>query len=189
MHTKIIYFSGGSFYELQEVFSRVKGVLDTNIGYINSVVNEPSYADVIENKTGAVMGVRVAYDPKKIDLSTLMDVLFAVINPYIKDRQGKAEGNMYRSGVYYCDDEDVVIIDFYMNFLRTKHKSHAAVCANVTVNDSCTDHKATYKCYAESMPLKNFYPAEEKHQYYLRKNPETETFIDFTRLKELNIII
>ena len=106
MYTKKIYFSGGSFHELQEVFSRVQGVVSATAGYINSEVESPQYEDVIRGKTGAAMGVEVSFNPKKIDVSMLMDILFTVINPYSKDRQGSCEGPMYRSGVYYDSAED-----------------------------------------------------------------------------------
>ena len=74
MYTKKIYFAGGSFHELQEVFSRVQGVVDTTAGYINAEVEAPQYEDVIRGQTGAAMGVEVSFDPKKVDLSMLMDI-------------------------------------------------------------------------------------------------------------------
>ncbi|WP_196590334.1 peptide-methionine (S)-S-oxide reductase [Pectinatus frisingensis] len=184
MYAKKIYFAGGNFHELQEVFSRIRGVLSATAGYINSDAVAPSYEKVAGDMTGAAMGIEISYNLKEIDLSTLLDILFAVINPYCRDERG----NMYRSGVYYCDKEDEVIIEFYMNFLRMRYKAPAVTAANVTVNDPCSDNKAVYKCYAEAVPLRNFYPAEKKHQYYLRKNPRTKTFIDFLRLRELDII-
>ena len=111
MYTKKIYFSGGSFHELHEVFSLVQGVVSTTAGYINSEVEAPQYEEVIRGKTGAAMGVEVSFDPKKIDVSMLMVILFTVTNPYSKDRQGKCEGPMYRSGVYYDSAEDEPIVD------------------------------------------------------------------------------
>ena len=99
MYTKKIYFAGGSFYELQEVFSRVNGVTEVVAGYINSDVSDPEHGDVLAGTTGAAMGVEISFDPKTIDLSGLMDILFTVIDPYAKNKQGDCEGPMYRSGV------------------------------------------------------------------------------------------
>ena len=101
MYVKKIYFSGGSFHELQEVFAHVRGVVSTVVGYINAGTEAPTYEDVVRGRTNAAMGVEVNFDPKKVDISMLIDILFAVVNPYSKDKQGPCEGPMYRSGVYY----------------------------------------------------------------------------------------
>ena len=188
MYTKKIYFSGGSFHELQEVFSRVQGVVSATAGYINSEVDSPQYEDVIRGKTGAAMGVEVSFNPKKIDVSMLMDILFTVINPYSKDRQGNCEGPMYRSGVYYDSAEDEPIIDYHMNFIRNRKKAPAATNAALTVNDPNHDPNGPRQCYAEAMRLKSFHPAEEEHQGYLKRHPELSTHIDFALLEELEII-
>ena len=111
MYTKKIYFAGGSFYELQEVFARIEGVIGVTTGYINSETQNPTHEEVLTGRTGAAMGVELSFDPKKIDLSSLMDILFAVINPYSKDRQGDCFGPMYRSGVYYTSAEDEPMVE------------------------------------------------------------------------------
>ncbi len=188
MYTKKIYFSGGSFHELQEVFSRIKGVAAVTAGYIDSAVPAPSYAAVLAGKTGAAMGIEVAYDPKKVDLSSLMDILFAVINPYVKDKQGDCEGPMYRSGVYYLSTEDEPMIEYHMNFIHNRQKVPAATEAALTLNDPNSDPIGARKCYATARRLTSFYPAEELHQHYLRSHPAEKTYIDFVRLKDLAII-
>lgn len=188
MYTKKIYFAGGSFHELQEVFSRVKGVVSTTAGYINSLVPSPNYEDVVWGKTGAAMGVEVVFDPKKVDISMLMDILFTVVNPYIKDRQGRCEGPMYRSGVYYSSAEDEPMVEYHMNFIRNRKKIPAATADAITVNDPNHDPAGARVSYAECMRLKNFYPAEDEHQGYIRLHPNLSTHIDFALLKKLNII-
>ena len=70
MYVKKIYFSGGSFHELQEVFARVRGVVSTVAGYINAGMDVPTYDDVIRGKTNAAMGVEVSFDPKQVDKQT-----------------------------------------------------------------------------------------------------------------------
>lgn len=188
MFTKTIYFSGGDFHELQEVFSRIKGVTSTAVGYINTDNEAPSYESVIKGNIQAVMGIKIDYNPKKIDLSTLMDILFTIIDPYSKNKQGECEGQMYQNGVYYCDYEDQPIVELYMNFIASKGKAPAVTRANVTMNDP-SGAKAYRRCYVQAVPLENFCLAEEQHQHYLRKNPTTKTFIDFMRLRELDIIM
>ena len=97
MYTKRLYVSGGSFYELQAVFDHVPGVVATRTGYIDAQSEEPSYDAVKSGWIKAVMGLEIAYNPKKTDISQLLDILFAVVNPYEKDGQGAAKGPMYQS--------------------------------------------------------------------------------------------
>lgn len=184
---KKIYFSGGSFHELQEVFSNIRGVQDTRTGYINAS-GDVSYKAVVDGRQKAVLGVEVCYDPKKTDVSTLMDILFAVINPYTKDKQGSCEGSMYRSGVYYVDAEDEPIVELHMNFIANRGKPPAVTGAAITMNDPNDDRRLVRRCCAQSMPLQHFQPAGEEHQHYLRKHPDGRTYIDFFRLRELHII-
>lgn len=188
MYTKKIYFAGGSFYELQEVFSRVAGVTEVVAGYINSNFPEPSYEEVIAGKTGAAMGVEISFNPKRIDLSGLMDILFTVINPYAKDKQGECEGPMYRSGVYYVAAEDKPMVEYHMNFIQNRKKALSATSANITVNDPNSNPVGARKCYVEAKRLESFYPAADIHQNYLKHNSVLKTHIDFALLKELNII-
>jgi len=188
MYTKKIYFSGGSFHELQAVFSRIRGVCSVTAGYIDSKIPSPSYEAVLTGATGAAMGIEVTYDPKKIDVSSLIDILFAVINPYIKDQQGACAGPMYRSGVYYLSSEDEPLIEYHMNFIHNRQKVPAATEAALTLNDPTSDPVGARRCYATFRRLASFYPADAEHQQYLTKHPEEKTCIDFCRLKELAII-
>ena len=118
MYTKRLYVSGGSFYELQEVFDHVPGVVATRTGYIDAQSAEPSYDAVKSGWVKAVMGLEIAYNPKKTDVSQILDILFAVVNPYEKDGQGTAKGPMYQSGVYYVDAEDAPLVEYHMNFIK-----------------------------------------------------------------------
>ena len=188
MYTKKIYFAGGSFYELQEVFSRVNGVTEVVAGYINSDVSDPEHGDVLAGTTGAAMGVEISFDPKTIDLSGLMDILFTVIDPYAKNKQGDCEGPMYRSGVYYVSAEDKPMVEHHMNFIQNRRKALSATGAAITMNDPNHDPVGARKCYAEAMKLKNFFPAGPLHQDYLKHHSVPKTHIDFKLLKDLAII-
>ena len=183
MYTKKIYFAGGSFYELQEVFSRVHGVTDVVAGYINSTVPNPAHEDVLAGETGATMGIEGSFDPQQMDLSG-----FTVIDPYVKDKQGDCEGPMYRSGVYYISAEDKPMVEYHMNFIQNRKKALAATSAPITMNDPNHDPVGARKCYAEAMRLESFYPASDLHQNYLKHHAVPRTNIDFALLKDLAII-
>lgn len=172
MYTKKIYFSGGDFHELQELFSDIPGVVSVTAGFI-SARNVQSYAAPEPRELENISGVEVAFNPKKIDLSTLMDVLFGVLNPY-------AENNL---GVYYTSAEDEPQVELHMNFIANRGKQPLATTACITVNDTTLNQKFARKCYAAAGRLKNFTAASEADQNFLRKNPDTKTDIDFKKLK------
>ena len=148
MYTKKIYFSGGDFHELQEVFSDVPGVLSVTTGYIEaSNLQEES----------AIPGVEIEFNPKKMDLSMLMDVLFAVVDPYTQ-----------KTGVYYLSGEDEPQVELHLNFIANRGKQPAVSCVGLTINDPNSNPKFARKCLARASRLKKFTAAEEEHQNYLR---------------------
>ena len=74
MFTKDLYLAGGSFHGLQEVFSRIYGVVDTKAGYANSRIEAPTKEQVADGSAEAVECVKVTYNPKKIDIGMLLNV-------------------------------------------------------------------------------------------------------------------
>ena len=182
MYTKKIYFSGGNFHELQAVFAHVPGVVATRTGYINGET-DTVYAEVAAGRGKAYMGVEVTYNPKKMDVSKLLDMLFAVVNPYVPDGQGNARGAMYRAGVFYAHGEDEPQIQLHLNFIANRGKA-PAIGSGLTLNDPNSNPKFARKFCAIYEPLRRFQSAEEEHQDYLTKNPQTETYIDFQKLRE-----
>ena len=160
MYTKKIHFSGGDFHELQEVFSEVPGVVNTLTGYIEALDNTKS------------SGIEVEFNPKKMDLSMLMDILFAVVDPYTQ-----------QTGVFYTSGEDEPQVELHLNFIANRGKQPAVSCVGLTLNDPNSNPKFARKCLARAARLKKFTVAEEAHQNYLRKNPGTVTDIDLKKLK------
>ncbi len=160
MYTKKIYFSGGDFHELQEVFSDVPGVLSSVAGYIET-------SDGTKES-----GIEIEFNPKKMDLSMLMDILFAVVDPYTQ-----------QAGVYYTSGEDEPQIELHLNFIANRGKQPAVSCVGLTINDPNSNPKFARKCLARAARLKKFTIAEEEHQNYLRKHPEAVTDIDLKKLK------
>ena len=183
MYTKRIYFSGGDFHELQEVFRNLPGVVETAAGYINGE-GEADFASVSSGACKAYMGVEVVFNPKKTDLSQLMDVLFAVVNPYVPDGQGKARGEMYRAGVFYASGEDEPQVQLHLNFIANRGKPSAVAEGGLTLNDPNSNPKLTRHCYAIAAPLRSFQAAETEHQHYLEWHPEEETCIDFAKFRD-----
>ena len=117
---KELYLAGGPYYGLQEVFSRVKGVARVRAGFANCSTDFPSKEDIYSGKVEGRECIQVIYNPKKIDIVSLLSLFFTIINPYTDGIQGKAEGPQFRSGVYYTSREDTMQISYYLTFLQNR---------------------------------------------------------------------
>lgn len=150
-HMKEIYFAGGCFWGTQHFFAQVDGVKEAVCGYANGNTENPSYEEVYTDKTGFAETVRVSYNPDRTSLKELTELFFCIIDPLSLNRQGHDEGTRYRTGIYFTDpSEQATIQEVY----------------------ACEEQKAGARLAVELEPLRNFYPAEERHQDYLDKNPE-----------------
>lgn len=163
---KEITFAGGCFWGVEEYFSRVPGVYNVTVGYANGTTPNPTYKDVCSGKTGYAEAVRIQYDPKIVSLKTLAEQLFKIINPTSVNKQGNDIGSQYRTGMYYVNAEDSVVLKSVMAEAQKKYKKPLAV---------------------ELAPLQNYYLAEEYHQDYLKKNPNGYCHISFDSLDEVKV--
>lgn len=145
-----IYLAGGCFWGLEHFIRHVNGIINTTVGYANSIKENPNYVEVKRGITDAVETVEISYDENVISLSEILKLYFKTIDPESIDKQGEDEGHQYRTGIYYIDEKDLNIINGEIKILKNKHD---------VIN-------------IEIMKLKNFYKAEEYHQDYLIKNPQ-----------------
>lgn len=145
-----IYFAGGCFWGTEHFMRQIPGVIDTQVGYANSIVPYPSYRDVCTGHTDAAEAVKVEYDPHKVSLQFLIRLYFMTIDPTSVNRQGNDVGVQYRTGIYYTTEQQLAVINAEVEALGREYASPIAV---------------------EIMPLENFYEAEDYHQDYLMKNP------------------
>jgi len=159
-----IYFAGGCFWGVEEYFSRIPGVADATSGYANGTTENPTYEQVCSDTTGFAETVRVRYDPEVVSLRTLVEQYFKIIDPTSVNRQGNDVGTQYRTGVYFVNIDDQLVLESAFAGARARHGGTIAT---------------------ELKPLANFYPAEEYHQDYLRKNPGGYCHVDFSSLKDV----
>ncbi len=160
---KVIYLAGGCFWGVEEYFSRIDGVVDTTTGYANGKTKNPTYEEVCMDDTGHAETVKVVYDSGQVTLEELLLHYFKIIDPTSVNQQGNDIGVQYRTGIYYEDDQDRRIIDAMVAILQEGYEEEIAV---------------------EVEPLDHFYDAEEKHQDYLKKNPNGYCHISFAGLDE-----
>jgi peptide-methionine (S)-S-oxide reductase len=98
-------FAGGCFWCVEADFDKVPGVISTTSGYINGTVKNPTYSQVSAGGTGHAEAVEIVYDPGKVTYAKLLDVFWRNIDPLVKDKQFCDSGDMYRSAIFYLDDE------------------------------------------------------------------------------------
>lgn len=147
---KEIVLAGGCFWGIEEFFSRIEGVLETEVGYANGRTPNPSYEDVCYKNTGYAEACFVKYDEVKLHLDKLLEKFWSVINPTTLNRQGPDLGSQYRTGIYYINEADKETI------IKSKDQEQL---------------KYDKKVVTEVKPLENYYIAEDYHQKYLKKNP------------------
>jgi peptide methionine sulfoxide reductase msrA/msrB len=145
-----IYFAGGCFWGTEHFFQQIRGVVGTEVGYANGNTQNPTYEEVVSHTTGFAETVKVKYDPEQVDLKLLIDLYFKTIDPTSKDQQGNDRGNQYRTGIYFTNKTDEALVKDEVQKLAKNYNKPLLV---------------------ETIPLKNFYRAEDYHQDYLDKNP------------------
>jgi peptide-methionine (S)-S-oxide reductase len=148
-----IVLAGGCFWCTEAVFRELRGVVSVMPGYAGGSVDRPSYEDVCTGRTGHAEVVEVAFDPRVVSLHDLLVVFFTTHDPTTRDRQGPDTGTQYRSAVFYRTPEQRAVVDSVVREVTDEHLYARPVVTEVA-------------------PLRAFWPAEEYHRDYYRRNPE-----------------
>lgn len=144
-------FAGGCFWCTESDFEKLPGVLGAESGYTGGKKLNPTYEQVSSGSTGHTEAVRVTYNPAKISYAQLVDYFWKTIDPTVKDKQFCDSGNQYRSGIYWQNEEE----------RRIAESSRDALLASGKFKE----------IFTEIVAASTFYPAEEYHQDYYKKNP------------------
>jgi peptide-methionine (S)-S-oxide reductase len=144
---------GGCFWCLEAVFEQVEGVRGVRSGYAGGSVAHPSYEEVCAGRTGHAEVVEVAFDPSVIAYGEILEIFFAIHDPTTPNRQGADVGTQYRSVILHDSPEQKAKAD--------------EVIAGLQAQGLWEDPVVT-----EVAPLDTFYPAEDYHQEYFRRNPQ-----------------
>jgi peptide methionine sulfoxide reductase msrA/msrB len=146
-------FGAGCFWHVEYEFMKVKGVVDTAVGFAGGTVPEPSYERVCRGDTGHAEVVHLKFDPKVVSYDKLLDIFWSLHDPTQLDRQGPDIGKQYRSVIFYYNEE----------------QRKAAVASKEKLEKSGRYQKPII---TEIVPASNFFKAEEYHQKYLKKRGE-----------------
>jgi len=165
--TATAVFAGGCFWGVEAVFKHVKGVSSAVSGYAGGSAKTAHYEIIGMGLTGHAESVQVSYDPSQISYGQLLRVFFSVAHdPTQLNRQGPDVGTQYRSAIFYADPEQQRIAQAYIEQLQ-----NAKVFGRPIVT--------------QLAPLNAFYPAEDYHQDYLAKHPDS-MYIVINDLPKLN---
>ncbi|WP_313953209.1 peptide-methionine (S)-S-oxide reductase MsrA [Accumulibacter sp.] len=144
-------FAGGCFWCSEADFEKLPGVTGAESGYTAGQTVNPTYQQVSSGSTGHTEAVRVSYDPQKVSYPQLVEYFWRTIDPTVKDRQFCDVGSQYRSGIYWQNEEE----------RKVAENSRDALLASGKLPRIETELQAASA----------FYPAEEYHQSYYKKNP------------------
>jgi len=156
---------------MEHPFDQLPGVVSVTSGYTGGHKKNPAYEEVSAGGTGHAEAVQIVYDPEKVSYKKLLDVFWHNIDPTVRDRQFCDVGNQYRSAIFYHDEEQ-----------------HRLALQSKEMLEKNKPFKGPI--LTEIVPAGEFYPAEEYHQHYYKKNPIRYKFYRFScgrdkRLEEL----
>ena len=164
-------FAGGCFWCMEHPFDEIPGVVSVTPGYTGGQKKNPTYEEVSAGGTGHAESVQVVFDPARVTYEKLLNVFWHNIDPTAKDRQFCDSGHQYRSAIFYHNVEQQ----------RLALQSKALLEKNKTFKEPVVTgiEQAT-----------EFYPAEDYHQHYYKKNPIRYKYYRFRcgrdqRLEEL----
>jgi len=149
---EIATLAGGCFWCLEAAFQDLKGVERVQSGYAGGRVANPSYEQVCTGTTGHAEVVQITFDPQVVSFDDLLHVFFTIHDPTTPNRQGVDVGTQYRSAIFY-------------------HTPDQKAAAERVIAELQREHVWDDPIVTELKPLEAFYPAEEYHRDYYRRNP------------------
>jgi peptide-methionine (S)-S-oxide reductase len=150
--TEKAIFAGGCFWCVESDFDKVPGVISTTSGYTGGSTAKPTYQQVSAKHTGHAEAVEVVFDPARVSYDKLVEHYWRTIDPTVEDRQFCDVGNPYRTAIFPIGEAQ----------LKTALASKAALEKSKPFKEAIV---------TEVTPASTFYPAEEYHQDYYKKNP------------------
>jgi peptide-methionine (S)-S-oxide reductase len=145
-------FAGGCFWCVESDFDKVPGVISTTSGYVGGKVANPTYEQVSSKGTGHAEAVEVVYDPKLVSYEQLVTYFWHTIDPTTKDRQFCDAGTPYRTAIFAQDAQQLAVAKASLAALEKSKPFKEPIVTEIVLAGP-------------------FYPAEDYHQDYYKKNP------------------
>ncbi|SFC81342.1 peptide-methionine (S)-S-oxide reductase [Bacillus sp. OV322] len=150
---QVATFAGGCFWCMVSPFEELPGIESIISGYTGGHVENPAYEEVKEGTTGHYEAVKITFDPELFPYQKLLDLFWPQIDPTDDEGQFQDRGPQYRTAIFYYNEE----------------QKQQAVASREKVAGSGIFKKPIV---TEILPAAVFYPAEEYHQDFHKKNPK-----------------
>jgi peptide methionine sulfoxide reductase msrA/msrB len=138
---------------MEDIFRKVPGVVDTEVGYTGGTTKRPGYEQVKTGRTGHAEAVMVTFDPTKLSYEDILQTwFFRMHDPTTSNRQGNDIGTQYRSAIFYLSSEQKTVAERVIARVNRAGVWKKPIVTQVVAAGSFT-------------------PAEGYHQDYLKRNP------------------
>jgi peptide-methionine (S)-S-oxide reductase len=141
-------FGAGCFWNVEDAFRKIKGIISTSVGYMGGHFPNPSYLDVLSRITGHAEVVQVEYEPTQVSYEELLEVFWSIHDPTQLNRQGPDRGEQYRSVIFYHNNEQERLARQSKQQLQQSGRYSKAIVTQI-------ENASAY------------YLADESHQQYL----------------------
>jgi peptide-methionine (S)-S-oxide reductase len=145
-------FAGGCFWCEETAFVGLPGVLSVTSGYTGGQKKNPTYEEVSAGGTGHAESVQVVFDPARTSYEKLLEVFWHNVDPFQKDGQFCDHGTQYRSAIFYGDEAQRKAAEESRRRLEEEPRFKGKIATQIVAAST-------------------FYPAEEYHQQFYKKNP------------------
>ena len=149
---EVATLGGGCFWCHQPIFQELRGVEKLVVGYSGGHVKNPTYEEVCTGTTDHAEAFQVTFDPDVISFEELLKVFFSVHDPTTLNRQGNDVGSQYRSAIFYHTPDQKTAAERVVKRIEAEGLWDDPIVTEVT-------------------PFAAFYPGEDYHQDYFKKNP------------------
>ena len=149
---EVATLGSGCFWCSEAVYSELIGVVKVEPGYAGGIVPDPTYEQVCTDRTGHAEVAQVTFDPGRLTFKELLEVFFSTHDPTSLNRQGADVGTQYRSVIFY-------------------HSSDQKQTAETMIRELTYQKVFKSPIVTQVVGLTKFYPAEDYHRDYYRRNP------------------
>ena len=156
--TEVAVLAGGCFWGVENILRDVPGVIDTDVGYTGGWLENPTYDDTHDSKSGHAEAIRVTFDPTVLSYEDLLEKwFFKLHDPTTLNRQGNDIGTQYRSAIFPQTPEQKATAERVKARVEASGKWKRPITTTIE-------------------PASTWYSAEAYHQDYLRNNPGGYTY-------------
>jgi methionine-S-sulfoxide reductase len=153
MRQELATFAGGCFWCMVAPFDQLPGIIKVVSGYTGGHVENPTYEQVKSQTTGHFEAVQITFDPEQFPYEKLLEIFWSQIDPTDDEGQFHDRGSSYRAAIFYHTEEQRLLAEESKKEIERSGRFNKPIVTPI-------------------LPASTFYPAEEYHQDYYKKNPE-----------------